>query len=92
MNYYPKIANAYLSADNNLIVHFSNDRVKLIKISEIPREETRNFLLNINNLKSVKIVAGGCGLEWNDDIDLSETELWNLGVECYETDKLLAKI
>ena len=29
--------------------------------------------------KSFRIASGGYGLEWNDDIDISDAELWENG-------------
>lgn len=44
------------------------------------------FLLkNDAFFKTVKADVGGYGISWNDDIDLSEYELWTNGVEVITT-------
>lgn len=31
--------------------------------------------------KNVHVDCGGCGISWNEDIDISECELWENGIE-----------
>lgn len=33
-----------------------------------------------NLFKSVFVDCGGCGISWNEDIDISECELWENGI------------
>ncbi len=40
--------------------------------------------------KSVKVDPGGYGVSWNDEMDLSEYELWNNGI-AFEQSKTLSK-
>jgi len=35
--------------------------------------------------KSVRVDSGGYGISWNDDVDLSEYEIWTNGVEVVRT-------
>jgi hypothetical protein len=35
--------------------------------------------------KSVRVDSGGYGISWNDDVDISEYELWTNGVEVVTT-------
>jgi hypothetical protein len=37
-------------------------------------------LRNLSFFKNFKIESGGYGLVWNEDIDISEYELWKNGV------------
>jgi hypothetical protein len=39
------------------------------------------LLKNDAFFKSVKVDAGGYGISWSDEIDLSEHELWTNGIE-----------
>jgi len=39
-------------------------------------------LKNENFFKQVNIDNGGYGISWNDDLDLSEYELWKNGKTC----------
>lgn len=41
----------------------------------------KNYQKNEAFFKSVKVDSGGYGVSWNDDIDLSEYELWVNGKE-----------
>ena len=34
-----------------------------------------------NLFEKVQIDTGGYGISWNDDVDMSEFELWNIGNE-----------
>ncbi len=40
----------------------------------------------------VPIANGGYGVIWNDDLDLSEFELWQKGVEVSNVGELVAKV
>jgi hypothetical protein len=43
--------------------------------------EVFRILDNDAFFKSVRVDAGGYGISWNDEVDLSEFELWTNGVE-----------
>jgi hypothetical protein len=46
-------------------------------------------LKNPSFFKNFRIEAGGYGLVWNEDIDISEYELWKNGISLkYELSKL----
>jgi hypothetical protein len=42
-------------------------------------------LQNPSFLKNFQIDSGGYGLVWNEDIDISEYELWKNGVSCTDS-------
>jgi Protein of unknown function (DUF2442) len=42
-----------------------------------------------NFFRSFKVDDGGYGIVWNDEIDLSEYELWKNGAEVLEVDCVL---
>ena len=44
--------------------------------------QEREKYLDLKNkvlFAQAKVDAGGYGVSWNDDIDISEYELWNIG-------------
>ncbi|AEM79722.1 DUF2442 domain-containing protein [Thermoanaerobacter wiegelii] len=67
--------------DYKLIVTFDNGTVKEYdmkpKLNEWPFELLKNKVF----FKAVKVDAGGYGVSWNNEIDLSEYELWKNGKE-----------
>jgi hypothetical protein len=73
---YPRIKSISVEDNYILIVTFENDIVK--KYDFKPMLERPEF----SNLKdkllfsSVKVDIGGFGVSWNDELDLSEYELW----------------
>lgn len=73
---YPRIKSISVEDNYILIVTFENDIVK--KYDFKPMLDRPEFC----NLKdkllfsSVKVDVGGYGISWNDDLDLSEYELW----------------
>lgn len=40
----------------------------------------RVFESDVELFKQVKVDVGGCGISWNDELDLSSEELWDNGV------------
>lgn len=76
---YPKIINVATKEGLVLIVDFENDITKKIKVLDMWDEEGFNMLKNEFFLKTVKVDAGGYGISWNDEIDMSEYELWVKG-------------
>ena len=79
MQMYPKIINAKLNGDYQLMVTFNNNIVKklnfLPKLSE-PRFEALNNKTLFDNFQ---IDQGGYGISWNNEIDISEYEAWTNG-------------
>ncbi|NFG41547.1 DUF2442 domain-containing protein [Clostridium botulinum] len=62
-----------------LIVLFDNGVVKEIDFKQKLQEEFYSDLNNRLLFKQAKVDVGGYGVTWNDDIDISEYELWNIG-------------
>lgn len=77
---YPKIK--YVEPLNNLslFIIFDNGEIKIY--SMLTKVVTPTFapLRNEMLFKSVQIDNGGYGIIWNDEIDLSEAELWTNGM------------
>ena len=76
----PKILSAQAIDDRTLLIEFSQSEFKKYDISQLLSKEMFAPLQNPSFFKSFKIEAGGYGLVWNEDIDISEYELWKNGV------------
>jgi uncharacterized protein YerC len=65
-----------------LLVKFENDLEKYYDIKPLFKKWTIFNKLKQDNLyQSVKVDAGGYGISWNEEIDLSSDELWENGTE-----------
>ena len=66
-----------------LLITFQNGIKKQYDIKPL-FEKWKEFKTLYNNLvlfKNVKVDAGGYGISWNDNLDISCTELWNNGMQ-----------
>jgi hypothetical protein len=79
---YPKIKNINTDVreDYILIVEFDNGIRKRYDFKKNLKNPLFQDLKNKILFKQAKVDAGGYGISWNDDLDLSEYELWNNGV------------
>ena len=62
-----------------LIVLFDNGVVKEVDFKEKLQDDFYNDLNNKILFEQAQVDSGGYGVSWNDDIDISEYELWNSG-------------
>jgi len=76
MNNYPKVKFVKAITNKRLFVTFNNDIQKIYDCSILLEDENFKPLLNDALFKSVKADKHGYGISWNDEIDLSESELW----------------
>ena len=77
----PKIVSVQALENKKLLVKFVNGVEKIYDCAQLLHLEMFQVLKNDAFFKSVTVDAGGFGLSWNDDVDLSEYELWTNGVE-----------
>lgn len=77
----PKIESVKALEDKKLLVTFQNGVQKVYHCAPLLDLDVFQLLKNDAFFKAVKVDAGGYGISWNDDIDLSEYELWTNGVE-----------
>ncbi len=64
-----------------LLVTFENGVVKEYDTKQLlPQFPYYNKLKDENFFKLVKVECGGCAVGWDDDIDISEVELWEGGI------------
>ncbi|NJL90736.1 MAG: DUF2442 domain-containing protein [Coleofasciculaceae cyanobacterium SM2_1_6] len=76
-----RIISAKAIDSKTLIVKFANFETKKYDISRLLNNPMFASLRNPSFFKNFRIEPGGYGLVWNDEIDLSEYELWQHGVD-----------
>ncbi|MZK54065.1 DUF2442 domain-containing protein [Clostridium beijerinckii] len=62
-----------------LIVLFDNGILKEIDFKEKLQDDFYSDLKNKMLFEQAQVDIGGYGVSWNEDIDISEYELWNIG-------------
>lgn len=77
----PKIRSVVPLTGRRLLVTFVNGVQKVYYCQRIIGLERFQLLRQEAFFKTVAVDLGGYGISWNDDMDLSEYELWNNGVE-----------
>lgn len=64
-----------------MLVTFVNGVEKVYDCNQVMHLEIFQVLKNEAFFESVKVDSGGYGVSWNEDVDLSEYELWVNGKE-----------
>jgi hypothetical protein len=77
----PKVESVKPLEGKRLLVKFLNGVEKIYDCNQLLHLEMFQSLKNEGFFKSVKVDAGGYGVSWSDDADLSEYELWVNGKE-----------
>ncbi len=77
----PQIVSVQPQENKKLLVKFINGVQKIYDCEQILELDAFQLLHNEAFFKAVKVDPGSYGISWNDDIDLSEYELWTNGVE-----------
>jgi Protein of unknown function (DUF2442) len=75
-----RIVDAQTIDDRTLMVKFNNNEIKKYDISKLLEKPMFAPLSNPGFFRNFKIEPGGYALVWNDDIDISEYELWQNGI------------
>lgn len=81
MNRIPKIKSVRTEDDLKLIVEFENNIIKNYDCHQIIHRPEFQPLKNLAFFRAVNVDIGGYGISWNDEIDISEYELWMNGKE-----------
>jgi hypothetical protein len=76
---YPKIQSAKALNSHVLLIEFKNGEQKRYDILPLLKKEMFLPLQNPDFFKNVQIENGGYAVFWNDEIDISEYELWRNG-------------
>lgn len=85
MDFYPKINSVKPIKNKCLLVIFNNGIKNIYDCAPLLKEKAFSSLTNDELFRSVKADKGGHGISWNDEIDLSESELWIHGLPAEQT-------
>ncbi|MBM4459838.1 MAG: DUF2442 domain-containing protein [Chloroflexi bacterium] len=80
----PRIRAIKPLAEHRLHVVFVSGIQKIYDCASIMALDRFYPLRNEAFFRTVTVDAGGYGVSWNDEVDLSEYELWQNGVPCAE--------
>ena len=72
----PQILSVHPREEKKLLVKFDNGVEKVYDCKQLFNLDAFQLLHNEAFFKAVKVDQGGYGISWNDDVDLSEYELW----------------
>ncbi len=76
MENYPKILNAKVIKPYLIEILFENKQSKYYDFTNLLSDDNFSRLSDYNLFKSLRVSSGGYGIEWDDETDLSEAELW----------------
>ncbi|MEC4812030.1 MAG: DUF2442 domain-containing protein [Scytonema sp. PMC 1069.18] len=76
----PRIYTAQAIDDHTLMIEFTNQQVKKYDIRHLLENPMFAPLRQPAFFKNFKVEKGGYAIVWNEEIDLSEYELWKNGV------------
>lgn len=90
----PRIVSAQAIDNRILIVKFTNHEIRKYDISKLLDNPMFAPLCNLGFFRNFRIEPGGYGLVWNEEIDISEYELWQNGTSLTEeeSDRLLESV
>jgi len=78
---YPKIISAKIIENYTLLVHFSNHQARKYNCEKLLEKTMFSPLKNYAFFKNFQLDPSGSGIIWNDEIDISEYEIWVNGIE-----------
>ncbi len=81
MSWVPRVRQVQTCDDYVLHITFDNGVTKLYDLKPKLIDERFSILRDRGFFKAVQVDGGGFGVSWNDDVDLSENELWTKGKE-----------
>lgn len=84
----PRIAAVQALQGKRLLVTFVTGEKKVYDCNRIIELEPFRLLRTEAFFQAVKVDEGGYGVSWNDEMDLSEHELWQNGTELQREDML----
>ena len=77
--HYPKVQAVRAVDRHTLLVVFDNADKRLYDVEPLLEKEAFFPLRNFAFFKNVQVDSSGYAVYWNDEIDLSEFELWTNG-------------
>jgi len=75
----PRIISTKPIGDSDLLVRFENGEEKIYDCEPLFSRPEFRLLRVPAFFRAVRVDTGGYGISWNDDVDLSEYELWANG-------------
>ncbi len=88
----PRIDKAKAIDDTTLVIEFTNQEVKRYDIGRLLELPMFSLLRQPAFFKSFRIETGGYGLVWNEEIDISEHELWTNGVTVMDSESVASDL
>ena len=82
----PRIAEVQALDRKRLLITFVTGEQKIYDCSRIIELEAFRLLRTEAFFRAVRVDEGGYGISWNDDMDLSEYELWQNGTDLQRED------
>lgn len=77
-----RVKNVIPSDDMNLVVTFENGVKKIYDVKQLLEVfPVYEKLKDKSFFNLVKVDCGGCAVAWDDEVDISEVELWEGGLE-----------
>ncbi|WP_305909460.1 DUF2442 domain-containing protein [Methylomarinum sp. Ch1-1] len=76
---YPKVKSALAIDNHTLVVEFDNNQKKKYDVTPLLNKDMFYPLNNPAFFKAVRVEQGGYAVVWNENIDISEYELWSHG-------------
>ena len=73
---YPRISSVKALDSHTLLVEFDNQQKRKYDVMPLLSKEMFAPLANLALFQSVRVDDGGYAVVWNEDIDISEYELW----------------
>jgi hypothetical protein len=83
----PRIFKAKAINDYTLVIEFTSQEVKTYNILHLLENPRFAPLRQPTFFKNFRVEQGGYGIVWNEDIDLSEYELWRNGIAVAECNR-----
>lgn len=79
MQMYPKVKSVQPQPEKRLLVTFDNGTRKVYDCNPLLQSEVFALLQDEWLFRTVHADAGGYGISWTEELDLSEAELWENG-------------
>ena len=81
----PKVLSVQALDNYQLLVEFCTHEKRQYNVKPLLSNDMFSALKNIALFKSVKVEQGGYAVSWNENIDISEYELWR-NSQCINND------
>jgi Protein of unknown function (DUF2442) len=83
----PRICQAKAINDHTLVIEFTNQEIKKYDIVHLLENPVFAPLRQRAFFKNFRVEQEGYGIVWNENIDLSEYELWKNGITVAEDER-----